>query len=636
MKKFFLLLLIPLLIGMVLAACISQSSRSSDAVSNIRPVGTYNADVCVIGAGISGLSATVQALQNGLSVVTLEKSGSTGGGGRGTEGVFGVGSQMQKDLGITIDPVSVLKAEMGYHHNRVDGLRWLDLIRASGDNIAWLQQNGVNFTGVVDNYHGGDHETFHWFTENRAAHDYVPPMTAKAQELGAQILVNTRAEHLIVEKGAVTGVFAIKANGDYIRVNAKAVIVGTGGFANNNEYLARGHFSNVSKVQRFLYGFDGDGLRMVLEAGGADTLDRFSGLFQLTVSGAPGGEYGTFGSGNGLVVGSHSGNTLWVNQSGERFCAENTGDENWMALMIPTIVHQRAYSVFDRATFEENVRNIAFPADTFEESMAEIEERFASNPYNDAFSANTIGELAAKVSAAFPDIEAETFITTFNTYNEMCRKGADTDFGKPAKYLMELKNPPYYFIYMPQAVMVTFGGIHTNRKFECVDADEKPIPGLYAIGVDSAELWPNIYTINVPGGTNANNVHSGRAAANNARQFIGQGATGKITSSGDTSPSVVKGNWKTPAGIKDGTYTASARGMFGGITATVTVSGGKIARITQTNELETSYIGALALEELISAVISAQDVNVDTITGATQTSNGFRNAVQNCLEQAAK
>jgi fumarate reductase flavoprotein subunit len=462
-------------------------------------------------------------------------------------------------------------------------------------------------------------------------------MTAKARELGAEILLNTPAEHLIVEKGVVTGVYAKKvSNNDYIRVNAKAVIIGTGGFANNNEYLARGHFSNASKVQRFLSGFDGDGLRMVTEAGGTDTLDRFSGLFQLTVSGAPGGEYGTFGSGNGLVVGSHSGNTIWVNEYGERFCAENSGDENWMALMIPTLVHQRSYSIFDRATFEANVRNIAFPADSFEESMAEIDERFASNPYNDAFTADTIEALAVKVAAAFPDIKAETLVQTFNSYNALCRSGEDIDFGKPAKYLVELKNPPYYFIYMPQAVMVTFGGIHVNRKFECVDAGEKPIPGLYSIGVDSAELWPNIYTINVPGGTNANNVNSGRSAANNARTYIGSARTGRVSSSGDTSPSVVVGKWTNPTGIKDGTYTATARGMFGDITVTLAVSGGKISGIAQTNELETPYIGVLALNELISAVIVAQDVNVDTVSGATQTSNGFRNAVADCLKQAAK
>ncbi|MDR1955885.1 MAG: FAD-dependent oxidoreductase, partial [Treponema sp.] len=180
------LIVLGMLMGVTLG-CTSSAASTAPAAQNIRSVATYNADVCVVGAGISGLAATVQALQNGLSVVVLEKTGSTGGGGRGTEGIFGVGSKMQKDLGININPVSVLKAEMGYHHNRVDGLRWLDLIRASGDNVAWLQENGVHFTGVVDNYHGGDHETFHWFSENRAAHDYAPPMTAKARELGAEI-----------------------------------------------------------------------------------------------------------------------------------------------------------------------------------------------------------------------------------------------------------------------------------------------------------------------------------------------------------------------------------------------------------------------------------------------------------------
>lgn len=621
----------------------SESSETNSGTSttpeSIEPVATYEADVCVMGAGISGLSTTVQACQNGLSVVLLEKTGGTGGGGRGTEGVFGVNSQMQKDLNISIDPAEVIAREMNYHHNRVDGLRWLDLIHASGDNISWLEENGVQFNGVVDNYHGGEFETFHWFGENRAAEAYGPPMTEKAKELGAEILVNTTGERLIVnDEDTVTGIYAKKVNGDYIQVNAKAVVFAGGGFANNNEYLAKGHFSDVENVQRFLYGFNGDGLRMALEAGGTDALDRFSGLFQLTVSGAPGGEYGTFGSGNGLVVGSHSGNTIWVQETGERFCAENAGDENWMALMTPTQTHQRAYSIFDRAIFEQNVKNIAFPADTFEESMAEIDERFETNPYNDAFTANTIEDLAKQVSAAFEDIEEQTLVDTFNTYNEMCRSGADTDFGKPAEYMVEMTNPPYYFIYMPQACMVTFGGIHVNRKFECVTAEEKPIPGLYAVGVDSAELWPNIYTINVPGGTNANNVNSGRSAANHAKEYIGSQAMGTVSAAGDTSPSVVETSWTTPTNLEDGTYTSEpTRGMFGTITATVTIAGGKITAITQENELETSYIGVTAMDDiLIPAIIADQDVNVDTVAGATMSSNGLRDAVQDCLEQASR
>ncbi len=612
-------------------------NAETSAETVINPVATYDCDVCVVGCGVSGLAACVSAAEQKLSVIGLEKAGSTGGGGRGTEGVFAVGSEMQKELGITVEPAEVLSREMGYHHNRVDGLRWMDLIKASGDNVSWLKEHGVKFTGVVDDYHGGDYETFHWFGENRAAHDYAPPMTAAAKELGVQILVNTPAQKLIMKDGKVAGVYAQKVNGDYIQVNAKAVIFGTGGFANNNEYLSKGHFSDVKNVVRFLAGFNGDALRMVQEVGGTDRLDRFSGLFQLTVKGAPGGEYGTFGSGNGLVVGSHSGDNIWVNEKGERICAENSGDENWMALMIPTLAHQKTYSIFDRAAFEQNVKNIAFPAKSFEEDIAQMEERFASNPYGDAFTDNTIEGLVSKVCAAIPEIEKETLLNTINHYNEICQNGEDSDYGKPAKYLHELKNPPYYFIYIPQAVMVTFGGIHVNRHFECVDTEEQSIPGLYAVGVDSAELWPNIYTINVPGGTNANNVNSGRTAAINAAKYIGSGKTGVIKSDGDTSPSVVVNTWKNPTDLKDGTYKATSHGMFGEITVTVTISGGKIAEISQTNELETSYIGVEAMQDvLIPAVIKAQDVNVDTVAGATATSNGFRTAVESCLVEASK
>jgi fumarate reductase flavoprotein subunit len=186
--------------------------------------------------------------------------------------------------------------------------------------------------------------------------------------------------------------------------------------------------------------------------------------------------------------------------------------------------------------------------------------------------------------------------------------------------------------------MVTFGGIRVNRHFECIKEDWESIPGLYAVGVDSADLWPNIYTINVPGGTNGNNVNSGRAAANNATEFIGSAKTGTVSEVGDTSPSVV--TWDggaLPASLKDGVYTSKpTQGMFGTITATVTISAGTIREISETNELETSYVGVTAMEDvLIPAIIEAQDVHVDTVAGATATSNGFRNAVLDCLEQAA-
>ena len=118
-------------------------------------VATYACALCVCGAGNSGLSAAVDAAQRGLGVVVLEKQGGTGGGGIGTEGVFAVNSEMQQEAGISIEPADIISTEMEYSHNRANGLKWFDLVQASGENIAWLKECGVNFTGVVDDYHGG-------------------------------------------------------------------------------------------------------------------------------------------------------------------------------------------------------------------------------------------------------------------------------------------------------------------------------------------------------------------------------------------------------------------------------------------------------------------------------------------------
>lgn len=613
-----------------------QVGAEADAAT--ASVVTYTADVCIVGGGNSGLAAAVEAAQQGLGVVLLEKQGATGGGGVGTEGLFAVGSEMQKASGIEIEPAEVIATEMSYSHNRANGQKWLDLINASGENISWLKECGVNFTGVVDDYHGGMYETFHWFGANRAHDDYTPAMTKAATDLGVQILTWTPATSLAqAQDGTITGVLASKQNGDVVRVDAKAVILATGGFANNDAYLQEGGFSDTTNVVRFLYGFDGDGVRLALEAGGADNIPRISGLMQLTVSGAPGGEYGTFGQGDGLVVAGHAAQAIWINEDGERFCAESAGIENWMADMIPSLQHAKLYSIYDASIFKKAFDGMIAPRIDWEATQAELQQRIDENPYDDFFSADTLEELAEKACAAC-NLDYDTVIGTINAYNDMCDAGADAYFGKPAEYLDKLANPPYYFCYMPQACMVTFGGIRTNRKMEVVDKSGSPIPGLYSCGVDSADLWPNVYTINVPGGCNANNINSGRFAGRNAAAYIGDGRLGTVNVEGDTTPSVPESSWPAPEGVlADGTYTDVERGMFGSITVTLTVEGGKIAAVKQENELETTYVGVPAMEDvLIPAVIEQQTSDVDTVVGATMTSNGFRAAVQACLQQAAQ
>ena len=63
---------------------------------------TYTCDICICGAGNSGLSAAVEAAQQGLGVVVLEKHGGTGGGGIGTEGVMSTFDEMTHTKSIVL------------------------------------------------------------------------------------------------------------------------------------------------------------------------------------------------------------------------------------------------------------------------------------------------------------------------------------------------------------------------------------------------------------------------------------------------------------------------------------------------------------------------------------------------------
>ena len=178
----------------------------------------------------------------------------------------------------------------------------------------------------------------------------------------------------------MAGVYAQKLNGDYVQVNAKAVVLATGGFANNDEYLQEGGFSDTANVERFLYGYDGDGVRMALEAGGASDIPRMSGLMQLTVSGKPGGEYGTYGRGDGLVVAGHNPCAMWINEDGQRFCAESAGVENWMSDMIPSLVHRKLYSIYDAKVLKDAYDGMIAPRISWEETQAELAERIEQKP----------------------------------------------------------------------------------------------------------------------------------------------------------------------------------------------------------------------------------------------------------------
>ena len=87
---------------------------------------------------------------------------------------------------------------------------------------------------------------------------------------------------------------------------------------------------------------------------------------------------------------------------------------------------------------------------------------------------------------------------------------------------------------------------------------------------------------------------------------------------------------------KDGTYTGEADGFGGTVAVEVTVKDGKIEAVEVTSaEKEDSAYLAMA-EDIIPKIIEAQSAEVDTISGATFSSTGIKNAAEQALEQAVK
>ena len=503
--------------GASLAGC-SPSATSSEETKTTEEAAytpgeiaeTINTDIVVCGLGMSGLAAAVQAANNGDKVVGIEATSVTGGNGIGVEGIFGVGSDMQKAAGIDIKPVEVLSTEMEEAQMITDAVQWRNLINNSADNIAWLQEQGVEFSGEIDDYLGSCIvECFHWFKGNVASEGYIPQMTARAQELGVDVRLSTPGKALIVEDGKVVGIYAENEDGNTIQINAKAVILACGGYAQNQEYMERRGWNWDNIVYGGTPNHNGDGLKMAFEAGARSFIeqstcnstnicgqgntfawkaDNFTSLFC-------GG--GMFGMG---------GNQLWVNENAQRFIAENFAKDNFEIQSMPAITHTAMYSVFDRNILESTLEAAG---DT--ETLARVD----AAEEDDLAVADTLAEAAEHFG-----LDADALQASVDRYNELAEAGSDDDFGKPANLMVPINQPPYYIAKLNQYYLMSVGGIECDINAQVVDEQRNPIEGLYAVGTDGCMLYRNIYTINIGGTCNGNNINSGRTAANHAHSAI--------------------------------------------------------------------------------------------------------------------
>ena len=467
---------------------------------------TKDYDIVIVGAGMSGLAAGVEALQGGAHVAVLESQAQPGGNGNLTSCITGVGSDLQKAAGIDLTPAQIIKLEMETFNYGVDGARWASIIHSSVKNIEWLKEQGVTIS-VVDDYHGsGTYKTAHeWDPEagRTGGQFYVTPMVAKIEELGGEVLCNTSARELILdESGAVTGIYAESGN-DVIQFNAKAVILATGGYADSPEILQSRGYDPDKCVAFAAPGHEGDGINMAIAAGGKSWLNN-SSIMDYPINPALGAE-------SNCISAVHS--SIWVNGDGVRYTDENDDAAIPARAAYSIHVQDASYALFDQAQMDAAIE--AAPTNIFvgQDTAKMVEDAVASGSI---FKADTIAEVAKKAG-----IDASALEETVANYNAFCEAGQDSDFGKDAEFLKALTTPPYYLSDNSGVVfLTTIGGIDTTPKCEVRAENGGIIPGLYAIGVDGVENYRGIYTIDIPGSCNANNVYTGRVAAQQACKLL--------------------------------------------------------------------------------------------------------------------
>ena len=497
-----------------LASC-SSPKEASDAASDgasaeaIQVSETKECDICVVGGGISGLAAAVQAAESGARVICIEAGEDTGGNGTGVEGSFAHGSPLQKEQGIEFGFQQLLAQEMAATQYRVDGRLWKDLYQNSGANIEWLIENGVEFSGEVNDYGtGAGIVSMHWYKDGKAGVGYVPPMTAKAQELGVEFLLSTKAEHPVMEDASVKGVLAQTSDGAWIQVNARATILATGGFGANSDMVSR---IGYKPEELWYYGSpsnDGGGWRIAMEAGAKDFSYHAADNAHAYIRALP-HEGPTDMPNCGLSMCPY---VIWVNEEAERFVREDCALVNFCQQNPPRWNQKEWYFVFDMNIYDAVCGMYGVDVEKGHEILkASVETNEAGTLY-ESETIEGLGEFFGLDGARLAEEMAK--------YNEACANGADDDWCKDAPWLMPMEKGPFYIAKPDTLFLMTIGGIATDCEGRAVNDEGEVIEGLYAVGVDGCMLYRNVYTIDAPGSCSGNAINMGRTAAQHACSLL--------------------------------------------------------------------------------------------------------------------
>ncbi len=474
------------------------------------------ADVIVVAGGASGLAAAITAAEKGAKVLIFEKAGKTGGCANLAVGLLGIETRRQRERLVGLTKEEAFTRFMDYTHWRSDARLVKSYLNKSAETIAWLEDMGVQFV-EPSKYFPGSEATWHIIMPKNGkpglggASTMIQIMTERALQLGVEICLKTPVKKLIQEAGRVVGVIAEEGAGEKIEARAGAVIIATGGFGDNPEFIKE-HTGYEWGKDLFSYrspGLTGDGIKMAWEAGaGKDKMGMELVYFAPNTGGyAP------------IELAFRQPN-LVVNLQGERFINEEVMENP--VFSVNAIARQKnrlAFSIIDENIirhYDENgldLVNVVTAGIGMDQFHRELDKAVATGDENLAV-ADTVVELAMMTG-----IDINNLQKTIDEYNRACESRDDL-FDKNYKYLKPIKGPKYYALRFAPSAYGSLGGIKVNYKTEVVTDHQEVIPGLYASGTDANSIYDNDYVFILPGNSLGFAVNSGRIAGENAADSV--------------------------------------------------------------------------------------------------------------------
>ena len=492
---------------------------------------SYDADVVVIGAGGAGMTAAMTAADAGQKVVILESQAMVGGNSaRATGGMnaaktvyqdeneFDQAAGVEKTLAtaaekyadnetITALAKTVSEQWAAYQANPTgyfDSVELMELdtmvggkgindpelvktlCEGTADAIDWLDENGITLHNV-SSFGGASVKRIHRPVNEEGkvvsvGAYMIPLLQENCEKRGIDIVLNTTVDTILTDaNGAAVGVSGTDKDGNTVVVNAKSVILATGGFGANLDMVTQYKPELAGFMTTNAAGAQGQGIEMAT-AIGAGTVDMDQIQIHPTV------EANTAAL---ITEGLRGDGAILVNANGERFIDEvGTRD----VVSAAEIAQPGSYSwlIVDQAM-----------ADASSVIQGYIKKGYTKT-------GATYEELAKEL-----DVDPAAFANTMETWNGYVEAKNDPDFGRTS-FANPLNNGPYYAIKVTAGVHHTMGGVTINSATEVLKEDGTVIPGLFAAG----EVTGGVHGANRLGGTAvADFVVFGRIAGGSAANY---------------------------------------------------------------------------------------------------------------------